>query len=83
MSQILIIDDEPTVCWALEKYFTSRGHESSCVASAEEVLRRRREQRTERQRALTQVPSVEGAEDDHAQHGDHKREAQNCAYERR
>ncbi len=40
MSRILIIDDEPTVCWALEKYLRSRGHEAASVPSAEEGLER-------------------------------------------
>ncbi len=38
MSQVLIIDDEPAICWALEKFVTRRGHHAHSVASAEEGL---------------------------------------------
>lgn len=36
---ILVVDDEPSICWALEKMLTSEGHEVITGSSAEEGLR--------------------------------------------
>ncbi len=38
MSHILIVDDEPSICWGLEQLLTSDGHSVSIAASAEEGL---------------------------------------------
>jgi two-component system nitrogen regulation response regulator GlnG len=38
MSQILIVDDEEAVCWALERALTKEGHRVSVAASAEEAF---------------------------------------------
>ena len=38
MSRILIVDDEPSICWALREFLTDGGHEVSVAASAEEGL---------------------------------------------
>ena len=39
MSQLLIVDDEEAVCWALKKALTKLGHRVAVAASAEEGLR--------------------------------------------
>lgn len=39
MSQILIVDDEEAVCWALRRALTSEGHRVAVASSAEEALR--------------------------------------------
>ena len=37
-SLILVVDDEPTICWAFERMFVSEGHEVVTCSSAEEGL---------------------------------------------
>lgn len=39
MSHILVVDDEPAICWGLREFLTDDGHEVSVAASAEEALR--------------------------------------------
>lgn len=39
MSHILVVDDEPAICWGLREFLTDDGHEVSLAASAEEALR--------------------------------------------
>lgn len=39
MSHVLIVDDEPSVCWAFKEFLTDEGHEVSVAPSAEEALR--------------------------------------------
>ncbi|WP_390631185.1 sigma-54-dependent transcriptional regulator [Roseiconus lacunae] len=36
--QVLIVDDEPAICWALEKTLTGEGHSATIASSAEEGL---------------------------------------------
>jgi len=62
MSRVLIIDDEPTVCWALEKYFKSRGHQASSVASAEEGIARIAEQTPALVLLDVRLPGMNGLE---------------------
>lgn len=38
MSHVLIVDDEESICWGLERLLTETGHEVSVAASAEEAL---------------------------------------------
>ncbi|MBL8849816.1 MAG: sigma-54-dependent Fis family transcriptional regulator [Planctomycetaceae bacterium] len=38
MSQVLIIDDEPTICWTFEQALTDAGHDVHTFASAETAL---------------------------------------------
>src|SRR5262245_2042847 len=38
MKRILIVDDEPAVCWALQRALTEEGHAVTVAASAEEGL---------------------------------------------
>lgn len=39
MSHILVVDDEPAICWGLREFLSDDGHEVSVAASAEEALR--------------------------------------------
>ena len=39
MAQLLIIDDEPSICWALKKLAESIGHSARTAASAQQGLR--------------------------------------------
>lgn len=38
MSRILVVDNEPAICWALREALTDDGHEVSVASSAEEAL---------------------------------------------
>jgi len=38
MSEILIVDDEESICWTLDRLLTSEGHKVRIAASAEEAL---------------------------------------------
>ena len=38
MSTILIVDDEPTICWALQRALAEEGHEVTTSATAEDAL---------------------------------------------
>ena len=38
MSQILIVDDEEAVCWALRKALQAEGHQVAVAASAEDAF---------------------------------------------
>ena len=42
---ILVVDDEPAICWAFERMLKSKGHEVVTASSAEEGLERSRETR--------------------------------------
>ncbi len=39
MSRVLVIDDEPTICWGFQQLLSGEGHEVQIAASAEEGLR--------------------------------------------
>ncbi len=39
MSHVLIVDDEPTICWGFREFLTEAGHDVSVAASAEEAFR--------------------------------------------
>ncbi len=38
MSHILVVDDEPSICWAFRELLTEEGHQVSIAPSAEEAL---------------------------------------------
>ena len=38
MSHVLIIDDEPSICWGFKEFLTEDGHDVCTVSSAEEGL---------------------------------------------
>lgn len=39
MSHVLIVDDEPSICWGFKEFLSDDGHDVSVAASAEEGLR--------------------------------------------
>jgi len=39
VSRVLVVDDEESICWALERVLTSEGHEVYSAATAEDALR--------------------------------------------
>ncbi|HUG91670.1 MAG TPA: sigma-54 dependent transcriptional regulator [Planctomycetaceae bacterium] len=39
MSHVLIVDDEPGICWSFREFLTEDGHDVSVAASAEEAFR--------------------------------------------
>lgn len=39
MSHILVVDDEPSICWGFREFLTEDGHTVDIAASAEEALR--------------------------------------------
>lgn len=39
MSRVLVVDDEESICWALERVLTDEGHEVYSAATAEDALR--------------------------------------------
>ncbi len=38
MSHVLIVDDEPSICWGFRELLTDEGHDVSVASSAEEAL---------------------------------------------
>lgn len=38
MSHVLIVDDEPSICWSFREFLTDDGHDVSIASSAEEAL---------------------------------------------
>ena len=38
MSNVLIVDDEPAICWAFEQALREEGHEVRSASSAEEAI---------------------------------------------
>ena len=38
MSHVLIVDDEPSICWGFRELLTEEGHDVSIASSAEEAL---------------------------------------------
>lgn len=43
--KVLVVDDEPSICWALEKMLTQEGHTVTTASSAEEGLQAAKEQK--------------------------------------
>lgn len=39
MSHVLIVDDEPSICWGFREFLTEDGHDVAVASSAEEALR--------------------------------------------
>jgi len=38
MSHVLVVDDEPTICWSFRELLRDEGHEVTIASSAEEAL---------------------------------------------
>ncbi len=60
MSNLLIVDDEEAVCWALKKALTKLGHHVAVAASAEEALRLCEKQSPEAIVLDVRLPGLDG-----------------------
>ena len=59
MSRVLIVDDEPSICWAFREFLGDLGHEVELASSAEEGLRIAQEWRPRCRRAR-RAPAGDG-----------------------
>lgn len=57
---VLVVDDEPTICWALEKMLTGEGHRVITASSAEEGLRLATEQPLAMVILDVRLPKIDG-----------------------
>ena len=39
MSRLLIVDDEPAICWGFQEFLSEEGHQVQIASSAEEALK--------------------------------------------
>ncbi|MBI2804967.1 MAG: sigma-54-dependent Fis family transcriptional regulator [Planctomycetes bacterium] len=60
MSQLLIVDDEEAVCWALKKALTKLGHRVEVAASAEEAFQRAEKEPPEAIVLDVRLPGLDG-----------------------
>ena len=60
MSQILIVDDEEAVCWALQRALTREGHRVAVAASAEEAFALAQKQRPDAIILDVRLPGLDG-----------------------
>ncbi len=60
MSLVLIVDDEPGVCRALERFLTGEGHQAAIAATAEEGLRLADERRPDLVLLDVRLPGMDG-----------------------
>ena len=60
MSRILVIDDEESVCWALERALTKDGHQVKVAASAEEGFKLAEEHRPDAVILDVRLPGMDG-----------------------
>lgn len=60
--QILIVDDEPDMCWALEKLFNSRGFVTQKALSAQEALELMAQHHFGRAFLDAKLPDMDGLE---------------------
>ncbi|QDU78308.1 Nitrogen assimilation regulatory protein [Polystyrenella longa] len=58
MSNVLIVDDEPAICWALEQALQDAGHSVYTAASAEEALELTEQKTGETDSAIQVTPDV-------------------------
>jgi two-component system, OmpR family, response regulator len=61
-AQILIVDDEPDMCWALEKLFNSRGFITQKALSAQEALELMAQHHFGRAFLDAKLPDMDGLE---------------------
>src|SRR5690349_755133 len=62
MARLLIIDDEPSICWGLEELARQLGHESCVAGSAEEGLTLAREHGADAVLVDVRLPGKDGLE---------------------
>ena len=60
MSNILVVDDEQAVCWALERALTQEGHQVQVAASAEEAFKRAAQKRPDAIFLDVRLPGIDG-----------------------
>ncbi len=60
MSHVLIVDDEPSICWGFRKLLTGEGHTVSVSSSAEEGLRTAEQQRPDAVLLDVRLPGMDG-----------------------
>ncbi len=60
MSHVLIVDDEESICWGLERMLTETGHEVSVAASAEEAFESVEQQRPDLVVLDVRLPGLDG-----------------------
>ena len=60
MSHVLIVDDEESICWGLERLLTDSGHEVSLAASAEEALESAARRRPDLVVLDVRLPGIDG-----------------------
>ncbi|MCC9599068.1 sigma-54 dependent transcriptional regulator [Stieleria sp. JC731] len=58
--QVLIVDDEPAICWALEKTLAGEGHSATIASSAEEGLRLAEDQEFSMAFLDVRLPGMDG-----------------------
>ena len=61
-AKILIVDDEPSVCYALKEILTKRGHKVSTVLSGEEAIKKVKEERPQIVLLDIRMPQMDGVE---------------------
>lgn len=60
MSQILVVDDEPSICWGLKEILSDEGHDVAVAASGEEALKLARERRPDIVLMDVCLPGIDG-----------------------
>jgi|YNPBryunderm2012_1023409.scaffolds.fasta_scaffold01057_10 two-component system nitrogen regulation response regulator GlnG len=60
MAHLLIVDDEPSICWGLRRLAEQMGHTASVAASAEQALALARQQRPEVVVMDVRLPGMDG-----------------------
>src|SRR5262249_11643541 len=60
MAQILVVDDEEAVCWALKKALGQEGHSVAVAASAEEAFERAEQRRPDAIVLDVRLPGLDG-----------------------
>ena len=60
MSHVLIVDDEESICWGLERLLTETGHDVSVVASAEEAFETIQRERPDLVVLDVRLPGMDG-----------------------
>jgi len=60
MSRVLIVDDEPTICWGFRELLTEEGHQVDIAPSAEEGLRLAEQQRPDAVILDLRLPGLDG-----------------------
>ncbi|TWT82460.1 Nitrogen assimilation regulatory protein [Planctomycetes bacterium CA13] len=57
---VLVVDDEPSICWALEKMLTQEGHSVAIASSAEEGLQQVEQQKPDMVILDVRLPKEDG-----------------------